>query len=378
MSLNKPRPDYPIYPSTGYFRERAKAFKRPKGRRGRKPKGQRVGRFVPFQDPNFLIIKAQDEMRKARELAVAQAKEEIEFKKAQRQELEDSRKERAEREETRVAEREEDRADREEERRQMDEDRAQLRIESDRREQRLLEDRKEIAGHLTKLFETQERRAGENIAIFTEAFKAITDRRPVDFEDIKLQEQTDLSADQRRDRRGRSESFDREVSVGLESLAGTPKERQRTPSPERERQVKQVKQQFQPQPKPEPEPESGGGKVNIPIETIEQTTKKGRDVKLPKRFEGGATEEELAAAGGIGGQTPASERYKQTPKAQTTARGGSGTEEVERQRPKKKAVGKIVKKEDPLLKATGAFLQQLDETAKISEELTKKKGGDGK
>jgi len=73
--MNKPRPDYPIYPSAGYYRQRAQVFKRPKGRGGKKPKGKRVGNFVPFQDPNFLIIKAQDEMRKARELAIAEAKD---------------------------------------------------------------------------------------------------------------------------------------------------------------------------------------------------------------------------------------------------------------------------------------------------------------
>ena len=81
MSLNKPRPDYPIYPSTGYYRERAKAFKRPKGRKGKKTKGKRVGNFVPFQDPNFLIFKAQDEARKARELAIAEAQQATEIEK---------------------------------------------------------------------------------------------------------------------------------------------------------------------------------------------------------------------------------------------------------------------------------------------------------
>tara|TARA_Y100000592_G_C5479659_1_gene324521 strand:+ start:981 stop:2180 length:1200 start_codon:yes stop_codon:yes gene_type:complete len=346
MSLNKPRPDYPIYPSTGYFRERAKAFKRPKGRKGRKPKGKRVGSFVPYQDPNFLIFKAQDEARKARELALAEAQqaqadreERISIARQQLQLAQGSAQLQAqqaiEADETRrqeaLARRDEARA------REAQAD--QLRLESDRREQRLLEDRKEIAGHLTRLYETSERRAGENIKIFTEAFKAITDRRPVDFRDIKLQEQTDLTADQRRDRRGRSESLDRAVSVGLESLAGTPKGRQRTPSPERKRQVEQVKQQLQPEPKPEPEPET---KRNVPIETIEQTTTRGRDVKLPKRFEGGATEAELAEAGGIEGQTPAAQRYKQQPKPKTTARGGTGTEEVERQRPKLKA-GEVIK-----------------------------------
>jgi hypothetical protein len=370
--MNKPRPDYPIYPSAGYYRQRAQVFKRPKGRGGKKPKGKRVGNFVPFQDPNFLIIKAQDEMRKARELAIAEAKEaQADREERQiiaRQQLQlaqgTAELQAAQAVEATEARRQEALYRREEALARQDEAQAreaqadQLRLESDRRERRLLEDRKEIAGHLTKLYETQERRAGENLKIFETAFKAIADRRPVDFRDIREQEQTDLTAEQRRDRRGRSESLDRAVSVGLQSLAGTPKERQRTPSPERERQFKQVKQQFQP--KPEPEPESGGKAVNVPIDTIEQTTKSGRDVKLPKRFEGGATEEELAAAGAIGGQTPAAQRYKQQPKPKTTARGGSGTEEVERQRPKLKAgevkvgkaggkapVAKVVKEDKP-------------------------------
>lgn len=233
------------------------------------------------------------------------------------------------------------------------------------------------------MYEASERRAGENLEVMKSAFQAITDRRPVDFRDVKAQEQTDLTADQRRDRRGRSESLDRAVSVGLESLAGTPKGRQRTPSPERKRQVEQVKQQLQPEPKPEPEPET---RQNIPIETIEQTTKKGRDVKLPKRFEGGATEEELAAAGGIEGQTPATRRYKQQPKPQTTARGGSGTEEVERQRPKLKAgevkagkqggkapVAKVVKEDKPTEFTTPAGQAFAEEVKKSEEALRKAK-----
>lgn len=310
-SLNKPRPDYPIYPSTGYYRERAKVFKKPKGRGGKKPKGQRVGNLVKYQDPNYILIKEADEARKARELAIEQVK-------VQRKELEDAKTERRE------------------VRQEKREELAQLRLESDRREQRLIEDRREIAEHLTNLYEAQERRAGENLEIFERAFKAIADRRPVDFVDIKLQEQTDLTADQRRGRRGRSESFERGVSVGLESLASTPKERRRTPSPERERQVKEVLA-TQPEPERDPLTSSDEGRQSITIETIEQTTQKGRDVKLPKRYEGGATEEELAEAGAIGGSTPASQRYKQKPKPKTTVRGGTGSQSVERQRPKLKS-----------------------------------------
>src|SRR5210317_507847 len=272
--FRKPRPDYPIFPSAGYYRKRAEVFKRPKGRKGKKPKGQKL---VPRgQAQDFLIIKAQDEARKGRELAVAQAKVKEEDRK--------EKKENAKKElEIRQAElflsaasqlatqnyREQKRADAQQER-------EQLRIESDRRERRLLEDRRKVESQFERLYESQERRQGENLAIFRDAFKAITDRRPVDFRDIREQEQTDLklSPEDRRDRRSRSPSRESAVSVGFESLATAPRGRQRTPSPERERQVKQVKQRFQP--KPEPEPQTEGGAVNVPIETIEQTTRKGR------------------------------------------------------------------------------------------------------
>jgi hypothetical protein len=221
--FRKPRPDYPIYPSTGYYRKRAQTFKVPKGRRGIKPKGQRVGNFVKYQDPNFIFIKAEDEARKARELAIAQAKEQEQYRQLQIQDIEDEkvereRKERARQDELQIRRDEfaENQITQREQLRLQDEAQQetqryraakaaqteQLRIESDGREQRLLEDRREVIGHLTRLAEAQERRAGENLEVFMRAFKAIEDRRPVDFRDIKSQEQTDLSADQRRDRRG--------------------------------------------------------------------------------------------------------------------------------------------------------------------------------
>lgn len=343
MSLNKPRPDYPIYPSAGYYRKRAEVFKRPKGRRGKKPKGKKVGSFVPYQDPNFLIIKAQDEARKARELALAESQQaaadreerqliarqqlrlaqgSAQLQAAQAIEATEARRQEA------LFRRDDARA-REAEARAREAQAQQLRLESDRREQRLIDDRREITGHLTRLYEAQERRAGENLELFKTAFQSIADRRPVDFRDVKAEEQTDLklSPEERRDKRSRSQSRDDAVSAGFESLATTPKGRQRTPSPERKRQVEQVLQTGGKKTKPEPEPETGGGATNVPIETIEQTTRKGRDVKKPKRFEGGATTPELAAAGGIEGQTPT-----KTP----TPRGGSGSEEVKRQRPKLK------------------------------------------
>jgi hypothetical protein len=275
------------------------------------------------------------------------------------------------------------------------------------------------------LYETSERRAGENLEMFKLAFKAIEDRRPVDFREVREQEQTDLSADQRRYRRGSAEvdveevfsraqrkqtspelsgegrflrgggtnkparfeggATEAELAVagGIEGQTPASRKTQQrykqqpqttarggSGSQEVERQrpkLKASEEQFQP--KPEPEPEAlglGGGAVNVPIETIEQTTKRGRDVKLPKRFEGGATEAELAVAGGIEGQTPASrkteQRYKKTPKPQTTARGGSGSQEVERQRPKLKTY----------------TARQIAEEVKKSEEALRKANQRGK
>ena len=65
--FRKPRADNPILPTTAIFRKVKKAPKKPKGRRGRKPKGKKVGDFVSRQDPNYLLRKADDEARKARE-----------------------------------------------------------------------------------------------------------------------------------------------------------------------------------------------------------------------------------------------------------------------------------------------------------------------
>lgn len=340
--FRKPRPDYPIYPSAGYYRKRAQVFKRPKGRRGRKPKGKKLvprGQAqpqVPSQAQDFLIIKAQDEARKARELALAQAQEQAEFRQLQIEDIQDKRVDRDRAEQAR----QDNLQIRRDELRLQDaaaDETARYRHQKlqllDYQGRERADDRRQLEAQFGRLYEAQERRIGENIEMFKTAVEALTDRRPIDFREVKAQEQTDLklSPEDRRDRRGRSESRDAAVSAGFESLATTPRGRQRTPSPERERQVKQVKQQFQPKPQPEPETGSAGqGATNVPIETIEQTTKSGRDVKLPKRFEGGATTPEIAAAGGIVGQTPAEQRYKQAPKPQTTARGGSGSKETTR------------------------------------------------
>jgi hypothetical protein len=303
MSLNKPRPDYPIYPSTGYFRERAKAFKRPKGRKGRKPKGQRVGSSVSFQDPNFLIIKAQDEARKARELAIAQAQQ-AQADREERQTIARQQLQLAQGSAQLQAAEAAARA--REARARSDEARERDRRER-MRDQRLIEDRREITGHLTRLYEASERRAGENLAVMRDAFQAIEDRRPVNLaRDVREQEQTDLTADQRRDRRSRSPSAEADIEEVFSRA-----QRKQTPQ-----EVAQVGRFL-----------------------------RGGERKKPARFEGGATEAELAAAGGIAGQTPRvspTPRPQQSqpepqPEPQPTARGGSGTDEVQRQRPKLKA-----------------------------------------
>lgn len=369
--FRKPRPDYPIYPSAGYYRKRAQVFKRPKGRKGRKPKGQKLvprgqAQFaIPSQAQDFLIIKAQDEARKARELALAQAQEQEELRQLQIADIEDERVERRRKERARQ---EELQIRRDEFALSAATQREQLRLQGEAQEetqryrhQKLqlldyqgrerLEDRRQLEAQFGRLYESQERRAGENLEMFKTAVEAITDRRPVDFRDIRAQEQTDLnlSPEDRRDRRSRSPSREAAVSAGFESLATTPRGRQRTPSPERQRQVKQVKQQFQ------PEPETEGGAVNVPIETIEQTTRKGRDVKKPARFEGGATTPEIAAAGGIEGRTP--------------QRGGSGSKETKRR-------GKDAGKDStPVIGGSKERLEALSLTEKSPSQVKKEVEG---
>ena len=65
--FRKPRPDVPIVPQSAIVRRVKKPPKRPKGRKGKKPKGKPSGQFVSRQDPNYLLRKAEDEARKARE-----------------------------------------------------------------------------------------------------------------------------------------------------------------------------------------------------------------------------------------------------------------------------------------------------------------------
>ena len=202
-SLNKPRPDYPIYPSTGYYRKQSKVFKRPKGRRGRKPKGKRSGNSVSYQDPNFLIIKARDEARKARELAVNRVQEEKEEKKEnvaiQREQLRLSARGLDDNARYRVAELTQRANQAQATDRQAT---AQLRQQNT--------DNFRIFGELRRLGDNQERRNGENLEIMKEVIRSHNRRGDLNFQDIRAQEQTDLSlfspgqgfaAEQRRDSR---------------------------------------------------------------------------------------------------------------------------------------------------------------------------------
>ena len=91
--FRKPRADNPILPSTALYRRAGskKVFKRPRGRRGRKPKGKRSAPYVKYQDPNYLVRKAEDEARKARELAAREQQQREDFRQLQVQEIRDRR-----------------------------------------------------------------------------------------------------------------------------------------------------------------------------------------------------------------------------------------------------------------------------------------------
>tara|TARA_R110000803_G_scaffold35633_3_gene76927 strand:+ start:3479 stop:4684 length:1206 start_codon:yes stop_codon:yes gene_type:complete len=243
-SLNKPRPDYPIYPSAGYYRKKSKGFKKPKGRGGKKPKGKRVGNSVSFQDPNFLIIKAQDEARKARELALAQIQEQEQVRQLQIEDIQDQR----------VDRRRADRARQDELQIRRDEfvlnaaqQREQLRlqgqsqVETQRYRQAKLQQidnqgqargqsERDILGEVRRLHETSERRAGENREIFQQFLSSQNRRGDLSVSNIREQEDTDLSpvrersrtrsqtpagVEERRDRRARSVSIDEGVSRSL-------------------------------------------------------------------------------------------------------------------------------------------------------------------
>lgn len=382
MSLNKPRPDYPIYPSAGYYRKRAEVFKRPKGRRGKKPKGQRVGSFVPFQDPNFLIIKAQDEARKARELALAESQQAAadreESKLIARQQLQlaqGSAQLQAAEAQARVRQKDEELDIRRDELRQNQiTQREQLRLQDAAAQdtqryrgaklaqianqgQARGQAEREIVGQLRKLTEDTERRQGENKEIFQQ-FLASQDRRgDLSVSNIQAQEQTDLqtdpqggslakqqSADDRRDRRQRSVSLDESVSSNLTDL-------------------------------------------DIPDEEgfgAGHRTRGEKQRKKPKRFEGGATEAELAAAGGIEGQTPKPKSEPQPEPQQTEQRPKLKAGEVKAGKAGGKApLAKVVPQGQDKPTDTSVFTSQAGQAfakeVKKSEEALKKakqKGGD--
>lgn len=238
--FRKPRPDYPIYPSTGYFRERAKAFKRPKGRRGRKPRGKRL---VPrgqaqriSQAEDFLIIKAQDEARKARELAVEQVKQQ----------------------------------------------REQLRLQGEAQQ------------------ETQRYRAKKL--------------------ELLQQQQTTQGTPKEREQLRKEEEPERREGERQEVILLSDKEREDRRSRERSVSIDETPVFTEPQPEPQLEiPEEEGFGQGHRTRGEEQRRK-------PDRFGEFATEEELAAAGAIEGQTP---------------RGATGSEETQRRG--KGAGGKVPK-----------------------------------
>ena len=93
--FRKPRADNPILPTTALFRKVKKTPKKPKGRRGRKPKGKKVGNFVSRQDPNYLLRKADDEARKAREDRQRQTEQQERQIQLQVEDIRDRRQDRA-------------------------------------------------------------------------------------------------------------------------------------------------------------------------------------------------------------------------------------------------------------------------------------------
>ena len=237
--FRKPRPDIPIVPQSAILRKVKKPPKRPKGRKGRKPKGKPSGQFVSRQDPNYLLRKAEDEARQARE----------------------DRRRRLEQEERQIQLQIEDRRDRRVEARRADAlgrqqlqlaqarfaqdaavQREQLRLQGEaqqetarfrvaqltqganqgaaraREAEQLRRDNFDIYGTLQRLYRQQERREGENLqlmrdfltqqsrrvqldpAIFRSGHKATAGR--------DIQDATPFgeraTADQRRQRRNRS------------------------------------------------------------------------------------------------------------------------------------------------------------------------------
>ena len=221
--FRKPRADNPIVNQAALFRKVKKGYKRPKGRRGKKPKGKKSGNFVSGQDPNFILRKEEEELRRAREDRQRQSQTQERLVQAQ---IEDIRDRRVDRADNREQQREQLRLQGEERREtqryradKLAQERFQLK-QAAIGEQRRGQSEKDILGEVRKLHQTSERREGENRDIFQQFLATQNRRGDLTVESIRSQEETDLSPireriktpDERRDRRARSVSIDEGVS----------------------------------------------------------------------------------------------------------------------------------------------------------------------
>lgn len=359
--FRKPRADTPILPTTAIVRKVRKAPKKPKGRRGKKPKGQKSGKFVSRQDPNFLLRKADDEARKARE----------------------DRQRRTEQEERQIQLQIEDRRDRRQEARRADAlGRQQLQIAQDRfaldaagqREQlrlqgeaqqetqrfraaqltqvanqgaaraaeaaQLQRDNFDIYGSLQRLYRQQERREGDNLQLMREFLRDQSRRVELDPAVFRGGGAEPFgnraTAEQRRLRRSRSKT-----------PAGSGVRAEPTDVPRGEADA--IRTAY------DSVSRSGSGSSSSDIEEVLPRSRARGSPDIPEeegfgaghrtrteerrrptlRFQGGATEDELAAAGGIEGQTPRDLRLAEA-QAETTdisseqLRGATGGAETRR------------------------------------------------
>ena len=287
--FRKPRADTPIVPQSALFRKVKKAPKKPKGRRGKKPKGKRVGNFVSAasrgQDPNFILRKEEDELRRAREQSQRQTQQQEVLIQAQIEDIRDRRVEgRAQLQiadqrlrldagqaqanliNQREALRLQGEANQQERQRGNAElaQRAAANAQRATAGQRQQQDNFQIYGELRRLYRQNERRDGENERVMREFLREGQQhqgRRGGGRQSLDLsigaereRETTDLdfapraTSDQRRQRRQKVSPREREVidalSAGETSIEEVlPRARSLTPRPE-------------PAPEPQPEPES--------------------------------------------------------------------------------------------------------------------------
>ena len=358
--FRKPRADTPILPTTAIVRKVRKAPKKPKGRRGKKPKGQKSGKFVSRQDPNFLLRKADDEARKARE----------------------DRQRRTEQEERQIQLQIEDRRDRRQEARRADAlgrqqlqiaqarfaqdaavQREQLRLQGEaqqetqrfraaqltqqanqgaaraREAEQLRRDNFDIYGSLQRLYRQQERREGDNLQLMREFLRDQSRRVELDpavFRGGGAEPfGSRATAEQRRLRRSRSKT-----------PAGGGVRAEPTDVPRGEADA--IRSAY------DSVSGSGSGSSSSAEEVLPRSRARGspdipeeegfgaghrtrtEERRRPTlRFQGGATEDELAAAGGIEGQTPRDLRLSEA-QAETTdisseqLRGATGSSETQR------------------------------------------------